>query len=60
MAATSSLPLHPANPAMLHDLLSDSQDFVGAAGEGDKRSRKADEPDDRENKKQISSSLQVR
>lgn len=43
MAASIPVPLHPVNATMLHDLLSDSQDFVGAMDEGDDRSRKAEE-----------------
>ena len=50
MAATKSTPLHPVNAAMLHDLLSDSQDVVGVMDESDDRSRKAEELSNSESK----------
>ena len=51
MAASNSSPLHPVHTALLHNLLSDSQDFVGVMDEGDDRSRKAEEIVNSERKK---------
>ena len=51
MAASNSSPLHPVHTALLHNLLSDSQDFVGVMDEGDDRSRKAEEFANSESKK---------